>query len=123
MLGKESVEVLVVTTVDATHDRYIIPALQRGIRVLTEKPMTTDIEKSKAILRAVKETGNRLTVTFVSTRSRLRFTGLVFCFLSFGSVAREREREKERLIIDTLFLALQTSLSPNKKIALDLSRT
>ncbi|KAG7530470.1 hypothetical protein FFLO_05011 [Filobasidium floriforme] len=64
MLTNEQVEVLVVTTVDATHDRYIIPALQRGIRVLTEKPMTTDIEKSKAILRAVRETGNRLTVTF-----------------------------------------------------------
>jgi predicted dehydrogenase len=28
--------------------------------------MTTDVEKSKAILRAVKETGNHLTVTFVS---------------------------------------------------------
>jgi predicted dehydrogenase len=66
MLEKEKVEVLVVTTVDATHDQFIIPALRRGIKVLTEKPMTTDVEKSKAILRAVKETGNHLTVTFVS---------------------------------------------------------
>ena len=66
MLEKEKVEVLVVTTVDATHDQFIIPALSRGIKVLTEKPMTTDVEKSKAILRAVKETGNHLTVTFVS---------------------------------------------------------
>jgi hypothetical protein len=66
MLEKEKVEVLVVTTVDATHDQFIIPALKRGIKVLTEKPMTTDVEKSKAILRAVKETGNHLTVTFVS---------------------------------------------------------
>jgi predicted dehydrogenase len=76
MLDDQQVEVLVVTTVDATHDQYIIPALKRGIRVLTEKPMTTDIEKSKAILRAVKETNNHLTVTFVSTRLRLR--GLFF---------------------------------------------
>ncbi|KAJ9092800.1 hypothetical protein QFC21_006676 [Naganishia friedmannii] len=64
MLDDEHVEVLVVTTVDATHDRYIIPALRRGIKVLTEKPMTTDIEKCKAILRTVKETNNHLTVTF-----------------------------------------------------------
>ncbi|GHJ85659.1 hypothetical protein NliqN6_2061 [Naganishia liquefaciens] len=64
MLDEENVEVLVVTTVDATHDRYIIPALKRGIKVLTEKPMTTDIEKCKAILRTVIETNNHLTVTF-----------------------------------------------------------
>jgi predicted dehydrogenase len=67
MLEQEKVEVLVVTTIDAMHDQYIIPALKRGIKVLTEKPMTTDIEKSKRILRAVKETGNHLTVTFVSS--------------------------------------------------------
>jgi predicted dehydrogenase len=42
-----------------------VPALKRGIKVLTEKPMTTDIEKCKAILRTVKETNNHLTVTFV----------------------------------------------------------
>ncbi|KAJ9096956.1 hypothetical protein QFC20_006316 [Naganishia adeliensis] len=64
MLDDEHVEVLVVTTVDATHNRYIIPALKRGIKVLTEKPMTTDIEKCKAILRTVQETNNHLTVTF-----------------------------------------------------------
>lgn len=66
MLDEEQVEVLVVTTVDATHDQYIIPAIKRGIKVLTEKPMTTDIEKSKTILRAVREADNHLTVTFVS---------------------------------------------------------
>jgi predicted dehydrogenase len=41
MLENENLDVLVVTTVDATHDEYIIPALHKGIRVLTEKPMTT----------------------------------------------------------------------------------
>lgn len=103
MLDKESVEVLVVTTVDATHDRYIIPALKRGIRVLTEKPMTTDIEKSKAILRAVKETDNHLTVTFVSTRLRDSF------LLSFR-IGSSCERE-EKLIIDALSLAYGIVLS------------
>ncbi len=41
-----------------------VPSLKRGIRVVTEKPMTTDIEKCRSILRAVKETDNHLTVTF-----------------------------------------------------------
>ena len=41
MLDEEKLDVLVVTTVDATHDEFIIPALKRGIRVLSEKPMTT----------------------------------------------------------------------------------
>lgn len=41
MLEVENLDTLVVTTVDHTHDLYIIPALKKGIRVLTEKPMTT----------------------------------------------------------------------------------
>ena len=41
MLDTEKLDVLVVTTIDATHDEYIIPALHAGVRVLTEKPMTT----------------------------------------------------------------------------------
>jgi predicted dehydrogenase len=41
MLAEEMLDVLVVTTVDATHDLYIVPAVEAGIRVLTEKPMTT----------------------------------------------------------------------------------
>jgi predicted dehydrogenase len=41
MLKDEKLDVLVVTTVDATHHEFIIPALKAGIRVLTEKPMTT----------------------------------------------------------------------------------
>jgi len=41
MLVDEKLDVIVVTTVDATHDFYIIPALKKGVRVLTEKPMTT----------------------------------------------------------------------------------
>lgn len=41
MLKFEKLDVLVVTTIDHTHDLYIIPALKAGIKVLTEKPMTT----------------------------------------------------------------------------------
>lgn len=51
----DKIDVLVVTTVDATHHQYIIPALAKGVKVLTEKPMTTDVEKCKAILGAVDQ--------------------------------------------------------------------
>ncbi|KAI0340250.1 NAD(P)-binding protein [Trametopsis cervina] len=64
MLKKEKVEVVVVTCIDALHDLYIVPALEAGVRVLTEKPMTTDIEKCRRILETVQRTGNHVTVTF-----------------------------------------------------------
>ncbi|KAG7097869.1 hypothetical protein E1B28_005181 [Marasmius oreades] len=64
MLEKERVETIVVTCVDALHHLYIIPALEAGVRVLTEKPMTTDVNKCRAILEAVERTGRHLTVTF-----------------------------------------------------------
>ncbi len=57
MLDEMALDVLVVTTVDATHDEYIVPALHRGVRVLTEKPMTTDVVKCRRILDAVAKTG------------------------------------------------------------------
>lgn len=83
MLQKEKVETLVVTCIDALHDIYIVPALEAGgkfewkvrahrftdsdmriVRVLTEKPMTTDVEKCRRILETVNKTGQHLTVTF-----------------------------------------------------------
>lgn len=49
MLKDEKLDVLVVTTVDATHDQYIVPALYAGIRVLTEKPMTTWVQLNESL--------------------------------------------------------------------------
>lgn len=57
-------EVVIVTTVDATHDQFIIRALELGADVITEKPMTTDEIKCKAILDAEKRTGRKVTVAF-----------------------------------------------------------
>ena len=34
------------------------------VRVVTEKPMTTDVDKCRRINQAVKRTGGQLTVTF-----------------------------------------------------------
>ncbi|EJD48688.1 NAD(P)-binding protein [Auricularia subglabra TFB-10046 SS5] len=64
MLEKERVEVVVITCIDALHDLYIVPALEAGVRVLTEKPMTTDVDKCRRILETVQRTGRHFTVTF-----------------------------------------------------------
>ena len=64
MLAETKPEFVIVTTVDATHDGYIVRALEAGCDVITEKPMTTTPEKCQLILDAVKRTGRHLRVTF-----------------------------------------------------------
>lgn len=64
MVEKEGAEGIVVTTKDSLHHEYIIKGLKRGLKVITEKPMTTDEYKCQGIVDTVHETGNDLTVTF-----------------------------------------------------------
>jgi predicted dehydrogenase len=55
---------VIVTTVDRYHHAYIVRALEAGCDVITEKPMTIDDEKCRAILAAEQRTGKRVTVCF-----------------------------------------------------------
>ncbi|MDD4756132.1 MAG: Gfo/Idh/MocA family oxidoreductase [Prolixibacteraceae bacterium] len=64
MMAETKPEMVIVTTVDATHHKYIIRAMELGADVLTEKPMTTDEIKCQAILDAEKRTGRKCTVGF-----------------------------------------------------------
>jgi predicted dehydrogenase len=64
MLDEQRVDTLIVTSVDRTHHRYIIAALEAGRDVITEKPMTVDAAKCQAILDTQHRTGRQLTVTF-----------------------------------------------------------
>ena len=64
MLERERVDAVIVTTIDRTHDEYIVAALRAGRDVITEKPMTIDAERCRRILDAQAETGRRVTVTF-----------------------------------------------------------
>ena len=52
------------TTVDAFHHRYIVRAMELGCDAITEKPMTIDAAKCRAIMDAVSRTGRKLTVAF-----------------------------------------------------------
>jgi len=64
MIDKEQVDVVLVTSVDATHDTYIVAALEAGRDAITEKPMTVDTPRCRRILDAAAQTGRRVTVTF-----------------------------------------------------------
>ena len=64
MLAERNVDTVIVTTIDRTHHDYIIRAMEAGCDVITEKPMTTDVGKCRAILECAKRTGRALKVTF-----------------------------------------------------------
>ncbi len=57
-------DVVVVTTVDSTHDQYIVESLKANCDVVTEKPMTIDADRCQNILDAVKTSGRKVRVTF-----------------------------------------------------------
>ncbi|BCL18053.1 Gfo/Idh/MocA family protein [Micromonospora sagamiensis] len=64
MLVKERVDVVLVTSVDVTHDEYVVAALHAGCDVVTEKPMTVDAPRCQRILDAVARTGRQVRVAF-----------------------------------------------------------
>ncbi|HEX9934991.1 MAG TPA: Gfo/Idh/MocA family oxidoreductase [bacterium] len=64
MLDETSPDALIVTTVDATHDEFIVKGLARGLEVITEKPMTTDERKCQAIFDAERKAEKPIVVTF-----------------------------------------------------------
>ena len=64
MIAEQRPDIVIVTTPDYLHDHYIVRALRLGCDVITEKPMTIDLARLKAILDAQRETGRSVTVTF-----------------------------------------------------------
>ncbi|MDQ8185727.1 Gfo/Idh/MocA family oxidoreductase [Pelagicoccus sp. SDUM812002] len=64
MIAELKVQEVIVTTVDATHHEFICRAMEAGCDVISEKPMTTDVDKCHKILDTKKKTGRNLRVTF-----------------------------------------------------------
>jgi predicted dehydrogenase len=64
MIAETRPETVIVSTVDSTHHTYITRAMELGCDVITEKPLTTDLDKLKAIYEAIRRTGRSLRVTF-----------------------------------------------------------
>lgn len=64
MIKETNPDIVLITSMDSEHDKYIIKALEAGCGVITEKPITTDEVKFNAIYEAEKRTGKKVLITF-----------------------------------------------------------
>ena len=64
MIEDTKPDCIIVTSVDRTHDEYIIRAMELGCDVITEKPMTIDEKRAQAIIDTQKRTGRDVRVSF-----------------------------------------------------------
>jgi predicted dehydrogenase len=64
MCDRAKPDLLMVTTVDNFHHEYIVKALDRGIDVITEKPMVIDEKQCQAVLDAEARNQRKIIVTF-----------------------------------------------------------
>ncbi len=64
MLQKYEADRVIVTTPDYTHADYIVAALEAGVDVVTEKPLTIDAESCRRIVAARERSGRALRITF-----------------------------------------------------------
>ncbi len=64
MIVETKPDFVIVTSIDRTHHRYIIKAMEMGCDVISEKPMTMDANKCQDIIDCIERTGKKLRVTF-----------------------------------------------------------
>ncbi len=64
MILETKPDIVIVTSIDRTHHRYIIKAMEMGCDAITEKPMTMSADKCQQILDCIERTGRSLRVTF-----------------------------------------------------------
>jgi UDP-N-acetylglucosamine 3-dehydrogenase len=58
----EAVDAVVVCSENRKHARDVIAALESGVHVLCEKPISTSVEDARAMIRASEETGRQLRI-------------------------------------------------------------
>lgn len=63
MCNQAKPDLLMVTTVDGFHSEYITRGLDRGLDVMTEKPMVIDEKQCRAVLDAEKRNQRKIVVT------------------------------------------------------------
>ncbi|WDR07214.1 Gfo/Idh/MocA family oxidoreductase [Devosia rhodophyticola] len=63
-LNQTKPDLVIVCTRDSNHDDIIVAALEAGCDVITEKPMTTSVDKIRRIREAEKRSGKRVDVSF-----------------------------------------------------------
>ena len=62
MIRKTSPDWVIVTTIDSFHPKYICRAMELGIDVISEKPMSTDEKMVQEILDTERRTGRKLII-------------------------------------------------------------
>jgi len=64
MLEKEELDAVSICTYNATHAECTIDALNKGIHVMLEKPMTVTLEEAIEVIKAEKKSGKILSIGF-----------------------------------------------------------
>jgi len=64
MISETRPDAVIVTTPDATHDIYVVRALDAGCDAITEKPLTTTPSKAQRIIDACARNEKHLRVLF-----------------------------------------------------------
>jgi len=62
MLSKESLDIVDICTPPRTHKQIALEAMNRGIHVLTEKPMGMNVDECEAMARCAKDNDVKLSV-------------------------------------------------------------
>lgn len=96
LLRETRPDIVFVCSKDSTHHDYIIRALHAGCDVITEKPMTIDAAKCRAILEAQRATGHRVRVAFNYRWGPFRTK--VRELLATGTIGRVRSVNLEYLL-------------------------
>jgi predicted dehydrogenase len=74
MYDAEDLDAVAVATPNAFHEEAVVPALERGVHVVCEKPLANDLEGAERIAAAARESDAFCTVNFhnrVSTAAEL----------------------------------------------------
>ena len=64
MLSSVRPDAVVVTTPDYRHSDYLVTALEHGVDVIVEKPLTTDADRARAIAAAADRSSAHVTMAF-----------------------------------------------------------
>jgi len=64
MIEETKPDVVIVTTTDSFHEKYIVRALELGCDVISEKPVATEAEQCQRIIDAENRTGKKVFVGF-----------------------------------------------------------
>ena len=95
IIAEESVDRVIVTSVDRLHAEHVVRALDAGADVVVEKPLTIDAPSARAIQEAIDRTGRSVVVTF-NYRYSPRNTALkqVIASGEIGEIGRASCRER-----------------------------